>query len=246
MPASSMEYQGGVSSTNTDLAAIGTTSGGTSTLGISSSDLVGTFNVTSSLPVGYGSGFTFNSLSSAVQSGIDADINNNQPLRLIVVAENVDGSTGEVDWDGNYTGDYPQVSLNVTPAPLVNFSSTNFTVNEADQNPGNTTTDTITVDRTSNPSTTTTINYTMTDGTATVAGRLHESVRLADVCPRRHVDDVPGRVQRPQHDAGHGNGQSVAQPARHQQPAGRLHQRRHDRDGDDQLYPVEHRHSRCE
>lgn len=166
--ATSMEYQGGVSSTNTDLNAIGTASGGASTLGISSSDLVGTFNVTSSLPVGY-STFTFSSLSSAVQSAIETDVNNseanqNEPLRLIVVPED---NTGEVDWDGNYPGDYPLVSLNVSEAPLVNFSSSNFSVTEADQNPSNTTTDTITVDRTANPSTTTTINYTMTDGTAT-------------------------------------------------------------------------------
>ena len=161
--ASSMEYQGGISSTNTDLAAIGTASGGASTLGISSSDLVGTFNVTGSLPTGY-STFSFSGLNSAVQSGIEADVNNNQPLRLIVVPED---NTAKVDWDGNYTGDYPQVSLNVTQAPLVNFASSNFNVTEADQTPGNTTTDTITVNRTANPSTTTTINYTMTDGTAT-------------------------------------------------------------------------------
>ncbi|HVT29462.1 MAG TPA: hypothetical protein VHE81_15710, partial [Lacipirellulaceae bacterium] len=60
--------------TQTDLAALGTTTGGASTLGVDSSDLVGTFTISSNLPAGY-SEFDFNSLASGAQAGIASDIN---------------------------------------------------------------------------------------------------------------------------------------------------------------------------
>ncbi len=183
LPTTEFQFQGATSGTdydpsNTGLSAIGTdiggVSGGASTLGMDATDLVGSFTVTSTLPSGYstfnfGSLFTAGGLGSSAslgagaQAGIESDINNHQDVRLVVVAND---TNAKVDWDGNYTGDYPQVSVDITQAPLVNFSASNFTVNEADQVPGNTTTDTITVDRTSNPNTSTTIDYTLSDGSA--------------------------------------------------------------------------------
>jgi hypothetical protein len=159
-PASSMRFQGGQAGTNTDLAAIGTTTGGASTLGIGATDLVGTFSITSSLPAGY-TGFTFNSLGTGAQTGIANDINNNQDIRLIVVSED---NTGKADWEGNFTSGNPQVSVDANEAPLVSFTGSTFQVTE--NSTGSTTTATISVHRSGNPNTPLTIHYATSDGTA--------------------------------------------------------------------------------
>ena len=75
-------------------------------------------------------------------------------------------NTGKVDWDGNYTGTYPQVQVDVNEAPLVNFSAPTYSVNEVDQISGNHTVATITVDRSGNPTSALTIHYATSDGTA--------------------------------------------------------------------------------
>ncbi|HEX4143756.1 MAG TPA: Calx-beta domain-containing protein, partial [Pirellulales bacterium] len=170
-----MEFQGTVDGTETDLGALGTnTAGGYENLGIpsssdgvSSTDLVGTF--TNSASPG-STTYNFSSLGAGAQAGIEADINNGDDVRLAIVSNTSGPGSGYERWEGNYAAmptEDPTVQLNVTEAPLANFSASNYTVTESDQVPTDTTTDTITVDRTSNPSTTTVINYATSDGTDT-------------------------------------------------------------------------------
>ncbi len=148
--------------TQVGLDAIGTTTGDASTLGIDSSDLVGTFAISSALPQGY-SEFSFSSLGTGAQTGIVNDLNNGTNVRLIVVAND---NNAKADWEGNFANDYPQVQLDVNEAPLVSFAAPTFSVNEADQVAGNTTVATITVHRSGNPNSALDINYQTSDGTA--------------------------------------------------------------------------------
>ncbi|HEY4308586.1 MAG TPA: Calx-beta domain-containing protein [Pirellulales bacterium] len=164
-PVSSMRFGGPTGTkagTQVDLAAIGTTTGGASTLGIDSSDLVGTFSVTSGLPQGY-STFTFNSLGGGAKTGIATDLNNGTNVRFVVVSLD---NTGKADWEGSFNNEYPQVQLDVNQAPLVSFGSSSFSVNEVDQISGHTTVATISVHRSGNPSTSLDINYQTSDVTA--------------------------------------------------------------------------------
>ena len=146
----------------TGLAALGTTTGGASSLNVDSTDLVGTFTVTSALPAGY-STFPFSSLGAGAASGIAADLNNGTNVRLAVVPMD---NTGKVDWEGDYSGSSPQVELDVNEAPLVNFDSSTYSVSETDQVSGDHTIATIAVQRSGNPSGSLDINYATSNGTA--------------------------------------------------------------------------------
>ena len=148
--------------TQTDLAAIGTKTGDASTLGVDSTDLVGSFTISSALPQGY-SQFDFTSLASGAKAGIANDLNNGTNVRLIVVALD---NNAKADWEGSFANEFPQVQVDVNQAPLVSFSAPSYTVNEADQIAGNTTLATITVHRSGNPNSSLDINYQTSDGTA--------------------------------------------------------------------------------
>jgi hypothetical protein len=164
-PTSSMRFGGPTGTqagTQTGLAAIGTTTGGASTLGVDSTDLVGTFSVTSALPLGY-TNFSFSSLGAGAQSGIANDLNNGTNVRLIVVSLD---NTGKADWEGNFSTGYPQVQLDVNEAPLVNFTASSYTVNETDQVVGDHTIATIAVHRSGNPTGSLDVNYATSNGTA--------------------------------------------------------------------------------
>ena len=124
-------------------------------------------------------------LGSSARSTIAADLNNHTPLRFAVVADD----TGfAADWEGNFSSNQPTLALDINETPDVYFSATTFaseatagggitirqlgtyTVNEVDQIPANSTTATINVDRTSDPSATTTIHWAVTGGTAPLTG----------------------------------------------------------------------------
>ena len=181
-------------------AALGTTSGGPATIGITGTAndwLIGTFSITTALPLGYSTftGSTTGStasgtgtagsaavLGSMARATIAADLNNHTPLRFAVVAND---TAFAADWEGNFTRNQPQLTLDINQAPAVYFDATTFAsestaglgittpassgtyfVPETDQVPGNTTTATININRTTSASVTTKVHWAITDGTA--------------------------------------------------------------------------------
>ncbi len=168
-------------------ASLGTSTGGESTLGITSPDsswLVGTWNITTGLSLGYSTFMGSTTGGSTVTSGTGAtgsttnmganaaatlksDFNNGTPIRLAVVAND----TGfAADWEGNFSSNQPKLGMDVTQAPLVSFSAPTYTVNETDQNSAHSTPATIQVDRTSMPIASTTLNWSVTAGASLLTG----------------------------------------------------------------------------
>ena len=145
-----------------------------------------TGSTSGSTSVGTGTFGSASVLGSSARSTIAADLNNHTPLRFAVVAND----TGfAADWEGNFSSNQPTLALDINETPDVYFSATTFaseatagggittpvssgtyTVNEADQIPANSTTATINVARTSDPSATTTIHWAVTGGTAPLTG----------------------------------------------------------------------------
>ncbi len=117
--------------TNTDLNALGTTAGGPTALGVTgtstadSPEFVGSFAIDTTLPSGYTTwNFPSSGFGAAVAAGIEADLNNNQDVRLAVVSLD---NTGKADWAGNQSGETPQVQLDYNQAPLASFQPQQIT-----------------------------------------------------------------------------------------------------------------------
>lgn len=186
--ASAMRFggpTGAQAGTNTDLNALGTTTGGASILGVTgtsiadSPEYVGTFSIDTTLPSGYTT-WTFSSsaFGSAVAAGIASDLNNNMDVRLAVVSLD---NTGHADWAGTNANELPEVQLDYTQVPLVSFSTSNYAVTEAPV--GATTTQTITVNRTSDPGVETIIDWSTSDGTAHAPGDYTAASGVLDFQP---------------------------------------------------------------
>ena len=112
-------------------------------------------------------------MGSAAQAGIANDINTNQAVRFAIVADdtNVGASWTPYSAGGNVTTN-PQLVLNYTGAPVVSLSASSYSVTERDQNSGNTTPITITVNDpyAASASSTTYIDYSTANGTASSPG----------------------------------------------------------------------------
>src|SRR5262249_42251669 len=128
-----------------------------------------TFNgsTSGSTAVGTGTAGSADVLGSLAAATIRDDLNNKTPIRIAVVAND----TGfAADWEGNFSSNFPQLTLDTTQVPEVTFSSPTYSTTETDQVAGHTTPLTFNITRTSNPSTTTKIHWTATSNNVPAGG----------------------------------------------------------------------------
>src|SRR5208282_3047189 len=134
-----------LNSGSTGIAVVGSTAGQHTdpSVGITAPEAswdLGTLNI----PVGTGSngsGQTYSSLGigydtftatsatwgANAKATILSDVNNGTPIRLAIVPDDLNVA---VDWEGNYSSNYPLMSITVVDAPKISFSAPTYNVTQ--------------------------------------------------------------------------------------------------------------------